>query len=178
MAIVPAYNFGDGDEIDTRSGLELRAVGPDVYRKAGEAMSAGYSGSPLLQKLGVKEGTVALLLSVPPEQGEILGYPGFAQVETALSPGAGRWFDYVHVFERDFATLAALEPALRAGLKADGMLWISWPKRASKVPTDITEDRLRDIFLPVGLVDVKVAAIDGTWSGLKFVFRKEIRPSL
>lgn len=178
MAIVPAYNFGARDEFSTRSGLELTDVGPDVYRPAGEAMSAGYSGKPLLHKLGVKEGAVALLLSVPQDQGEILGYPDFATVETTLPPGAGRRFDYAHVFERDFSTLAALEPALRACLKADGMLWISWPKRASKVPTDITEDRLRDIFLPVGLVDVKVAAIDGTWSGLKFVFRKEIRPGL
>ena len=141
-------------------------------------MSAGYSGTPLARKLGLKDGAVALLLGVPEPLAEIHGFPGFAAVETALGDAEGRRFDYGHVFERDLAALTARVPALRACLKADGMLWISWPKRASKVPTDITEDRLRDIFLPVGLVDVKVAAIDEIWSGLKFMFRKEIRPSL
>lgn len=141
-------------------------------------MSAGYSGTPLVRKLGLKDGAVALLLGVPQPLAEIHGFSGFARVETALPDPVDRRFDYGHVFERDLTALAAMAPALRACIKADGMLWISWPKRASKVPTDITEDRLREVFLPVGLVDVKVAAIDETWSGLKFMFRKEIRPSL
>lgn len=145
---------------------------------AGQEVSAGYSGTPLVRKLGLKDGAVALLLGVPEALSEIHGYMGFAGVATALPDMAARRFDYAHVFERDLATLTAMVPALRACLKADGMLWVSWPKRASKVPTDVTEDRLRDIFLPVGLVDVKVAAIDEVWSGLKFMFRKEIRPSL
>lgn len=71
-----------------------------------------------------------------------------------------------------------MAPALTASLKPDGMIWISWPKRASKVPTTIAEDVLREILLPTGLVDVKVAAIDEVWSGLKFVFRKELRAGL
>ena len=141
-------------------------------------MSAGYSGAPLVRKLGLKDGATALLVGIPEGLVEIRGYPGFAGAETELTDGAERRFDYAHVFERDLTTLTGMVRMLRARLKPDGMLWISWPKRASKVPTDITEDRLRDIFLPVGLVDVKVAAIDETWSGLKFVFRKEIRPSL
>jgi hypothetical protein len=141
-------------------------------------MSAGYSDTPLVRKLGLRDGTVALLLSVPEDLTEIRAYSGFASVETALPTTIARRFDYGHVFARDLATLIAMVPALRACLKADAMLWISWPKRASKVKTDITEDRLREILLPVGLVDVKVAAIDETWSGLNFMFRKEIRPSL
>ena len=145
---------------------------------AGKEVSAGYSGTPLVRKLGLKDGAVALLLDVPETLTEIRGFAGFADVETALPDPADRRFDYGHVFERDLAALAGMVAALRACIKADGMLWISWPKRASKVPTDVTEDRLREIFLPVGLVDVKVAAIDETWSGLKFMFRKEIRSSL
>lgn len=145
---------------------------------AGEEVSAGYSGTPLVRKLGLKDGAVALLLDVPETLTEIHGFPGFAGIETEAPDAAGRRFDYTHVFARDLGELTGLVPALLACLKPDGMLWISWPKRASMVPTDITEDRLRDIFLPVGLVDVKVAAIDETWSGLKFMFRKEIRSSL
>lgn len=141
-------------------------------------MSAGYSGTPLVRKLGLQDGMVALLLSVPEYLAEIHGYPGFARVETTRPAVTERQFDYGHVFERDLESLAAMAPTLRACMKADAMLWISWPKRASKVPTDITEDRLREIFLPVGLVDVKVAAIDETWSGLKFMFRKETRATL
>lgn len=141
-------------------------------------MTVGYSSTPLVRKLGLKDGTVALLLGVPQPLAEIHGFPGFSRLETALPDAKDRRFDYGHVFARDLAALTAAMPALRACLKADGMLWISWPKRASKVPTDVTEDRLREVFLPLGLVDVKVAAIDETWSGLKFMFRKEIRSSL
>jgi hypothetical protein len=141
-------------------------------------MSAGYSGTPLAKKLGLKDGMRALLVGVPDVLPDISGFPGFAGVEHVVSPSAGRVFDYAHVFEMDRARLEALVTAIRAALKPDGMVWISWPKRASKVKTDITEDVLRDIFLPTGLVDVKVAAMDETWSGLKFMFRKELRASL
>lgn len=140
-------------------------------------MSAGYSGKPLPAKLGIADGMSALLIGVPEAMAEIHRHPGFARVQT-LPTGEGRVFDYVHVFETDLDRLAGMVESLCAGLRPAGMLWISWPKKASKVPTTITEDRLRDIFLPVGLVDVKVAAIDETWSGLKFMFRKEIRATL
>lgn len=141
-------------------------------------MSAGYSGTPLASKLGLREGMRALLVAVPDSVPEITGFPGFDGVERSLPPAADRVFDYAHVFETDRGRLEALVSGLRATLKADGMVWISWPKKASKVTTDITEDVLRDIFLPTGLVDVKVAAIDEVWSGLKFMFRKELRASL
>jgi hypothetical protein len=141
-------------------------------------MSAGYSGTPLAKKLGLKDGMRALLICVPEGLPGISGFKGFAAVEHVVPPSPVRVFDYAHVFERDRAALESLIAGIRAALKPDGMLWISWPKKASKVKTDITEDVLRDIVLPTGLVDVKVAAMDETWSGLKFMFRKELRASL
>ena len=89
-----------------------------------------------------------------------------------------RRVDYGHVFETRRPVLEGMAPALSGVLKPDGMLWISWRKKAARVPTTITEDVLRSIFLPLGLVDVKVCAIDETWSGLKFVIRKELRAGL
>lgn len=139
---------------------------------------AGYSGTPLVRKLGLRDGMRALLLGVPAHLGEILSFPGLAGVDTIMPAGLERAYDYIHVFETDRARLEGLLPALRAALKPDGMLWISWPKKAAAVPTTVTDNGLREIFLPVGLVDVKVAAVDEVWSGLKFMFRKEVRGSL
>lgn len=141
-------------------------------------MSAGYSGTPLVKKLGLKDGMRALLIGVPEALADISDFPGFAGVARAVPPSPEGAFDYAHVFETDRGRLEALVPGIRASLKPDGMVWISWPKKASKVKTDIAEDMLRDIFLPTGLVDVKVAAMDETWSGLKFMFRKALRASL
>lgn len=95
-----------------------------------------------------------------------------------LGPAGGRNYDYVHMFETQRSELDGLAPEVAARLRPDGMLWISWPKKASKVATTLSEDVLRDIFLPLGLVDVKVCAVDAVWSGLKFMFRKEFRGQL
>lgn len=141
-------------------------------------MNAGYSGTPLIRKLGLKDGTRALLIGVPQQVAEISGFPGFASVDIEVPSRPTRVFDFIHVFEIDRVRLEALAVGICATLKPDGMVWISWPKKASKVKTDITEDFLREIFLPTGLVDVKVAAIDETWSGLKFMFRKALRAGL
>lgn len=141
-------------------------------------MTAGYSGTPLGKKLGLKDGMRALLVNLPAHLTEIGGFPGFVGVDRDGPQETVCVYDYVHVFETERLRLEGLVPALRASMKPDGTLWISWPKKASKVPTTITEDTLRDIFLPTGLVDVKVAAVDDVWSGLKFMFRKEIRGSL
>jgi hypothetical protein len=138
---------------------------------------AGYSPNPLLKKLGYKDGSAALLLSVPEGLDEIIAFPGFTSVETALAPGLRR-FDAAHWFETSRARLEGGIQMMASGLKPDGMLWISWPKKASKVPTDITEDVLREVILPLGLVDVKVCAVDDVWSGLKFMWRKELRSAL
>jgi hypothetical protein len=107
--------------------------------------------------------------------GDIRGFDGFASVAFALPETPQRAFDYVHLFVTERATLEAVATKLFDVLKPDGMLWISWPKKSSRVPTDVTEDVLREILLPPGLVDVKVCAVDETWSGLKFVIRKELR---
>ena len=141
-------------------------------------MSAAYSGTPLARKLGLKDGMNALLANVPPHLEEISRFPGFAGLDTTLPAGSGRRFDYMHIFETERARLEAIAPAIFSSVKPDGMVWISWPKKASKVPTTITEDVLRSIFLPTGLVDVKVAAVDEVWSGLKFMIRKELRAGL
>jgi hypothetical protein len=141
-------------------------------------VTAGYSGTPLAKKLGLKDGMRALLLDVPMHLDEISAFSGFATLETIVPGTSDRVYDYIHVFETDRARLESLVAVLRAGLKVDGTLWISWPKKASKVPTTVTEGALRGIFLPTGLVDVKVAAVDEIWSGLKFMFRKELRRGL
>lgn len=141
-------------------------------------MTSGYSGTPLIKKLGLKDGMRALIVGVPATVADLSAFAGFAGVESELPVSQERVFDYIHFFEKDRSKLEASVAGIRASLKPDGMLWISWPKRASKVPTDITEDVLRTIFLPTGLVDVKVAAVDEVWSGLKFMFRKELRASL
>jgi hypothetical protein len=138
---------------------------------------AGYSPNPLIKKLGFKHGSAALLLSVPDTLPDISAFPGFSSIETALAAGPRR-FDAVHWFETSRARLEDQIHIAAGGLKPDAMLWMSWPKKASKTPTDITEDALREVILPLGLVDVKVCAVDDVWSGLKFMWRKELRSAL
>ncbi|MBY2938556.1 DUF3052 domain-containing protein [Rhizobium leguminosarum] len=140
--------------------------------------TAGYSGTPLARKLGLAEGQAAALLGIPETIGEINGFDGFASVVHTLPETPQPAFDYVHLFTIERAALEAIAPALFLVLRPDGMVWISWPKKSSRVSTDITEDVLREVLLPTGLVDVKVCAVDEVWSGLKFVIRKELRGSL
>lgn len=137
-------------------------------------MSAGYSGTPLEKKLGLKAGQAALLIGVPQSVPALADFADFSRVELAVPEAVGR-FDYVHIFETRRIALEALAPRLRQLVQPDGMIWISWPKKASKLPTDIAEDVLREVLLPTGLVDVKVCAVDEIWSGLKFVVRRELR---
>ena len=138
---------------------------------------AGYSSSPLIKKLGFKDGSAVLLLAVPESHMEINGFPGFAHIDRSPADGPRR-YDAAHWFETSREQLEKGIELVASGLKSDGMLWISWPKKASKVRTDITEDVLREVILPLGLVDVKVCAVDEVWSGLKFMWRKEIRSAL
>ena len=135
----------------------------------------GYSGTPLARKLGIGEGAAYAVVSDPGHADELLA---------PLPSGARR---VAHVDEADvvllFTTarddLAARIAALGDAVFPDGMLWVAWPKRASRVPTDVTEDVVREVALPLGLVDTKVAAVDATWSGLRLVWRRErrVRPS-
>ena len=135
-------------------------------------MTAGYSGRALLDKLGVKPDTTVVLLGGPPAYAELLGkLPEGARIVTRL-PTAAR---FIHQFARLRVELEAALPRAARVLEDDGMLWVSWPKRASRLPTDITEDVVRAVALPLGLVDVKVCAVDEVWSGLKLVRRKELR---
>ena len=142
---------------------------------------AGYSPNPLIKKLGYKPGSSACLIAVPAALADIRDYPDFRLREAFAVPyiGAGpRRFDLIHWFETSCAQLQNNMPNIADALKAYGMLWISWPKKASKMPTDITENVLREVILPLGLVDVKVCAVDDVWSGLKFMWRKERRGKL
>jgi hypothetical protein len=133
---------------------------------------AGYSGTPLVKKLGIKPG-FRLYAKNPPENYEelIAPLPDGAQILRRLSDE----LDMIHFFTTSRAELAANIETFMDHIKPDGMIWISWPKKASKVPTDLTEDVVREVILPLGLVDVKVCAVDATWSGLKLVIRKENR---
>ncbi len=136
---------------------------------------SGYSGTPLPKKLGLKPELSVLFVSLPEDLAYLAAALPDARHAVGLDQAAGTGLDYLHVFETDRARLDEHAGQLKAMLKPTGMLWISWPKKASKVPTTITEDVLRTIFLPIGLVDVKVCAVTEIWSGLKFVLRKELR---
>jgi hypothetical protein len=133
---------------------------------------AGYSGTPLVRKLGFKPGMRVHYAAAPDGFDALLGeLPGGVRV--LARPAAD--LDLVLLFVVARAELERRLGVLHAKLRQDGMLWVAWPKRASKVPTDMTEDVVRDVALPRGLVDVKVCAIDETWSGLKLVIRRELR---
>jgi hypothetical protein len=134
--------------------------------------NVGYSGTPLAQKLGFKAGRTLLVSNAPSHYFDLLA----PLPEGLIVLARGRAdVDIVHLFA---CTRANLERDLRTALDhlaPDGMIWASWPKKASKVVTDLTEDVIRELALPLGLVDVKVCAIDQTWSGLKLVIRKALR---
>ena len=139
--------------------------------------AAGYSGKPVADKLGMKDGHAALFVNLPGEAAELAEARDFASSETVgwdALPGAGH-FDFVHAFTTEKADLADNADTLRDWIMPDGMVWVSWPKKSSKVATDITEDTVREVLLPTGLVDVKVCAVTDVWSGLKLVVRKELR---
>ena len=132
---------------------------------------SGYSGTPLPRKLGIAEGGTFAIVAGPDDADDLLGeLPAGAR--RVADPAAA---DVVLVFTVAREELARHVEALGRAIFPDRMLWVAWPKRASKVPTDVTEDVIRDICLPMGLVDVKVCAVDATWSGLKLMVRKTAR---
>lgn len=139
---------------------------------------AGYSGTPLAQKLGLKDGQRALFIDLPVSLADLATARQFLEASRitvdqlgAAAPG----YDVIHLFTTARSVLEALAQPLMNLMARDGMVWVSWPKKAAKVATDITEDVIRTLVLPIGLVDVKVCAVDQTWSGLKLVIRKELR---
>ena len=136
-------------------------------------MPAGYSGTPLAKKLGIKAGQTVALLGAPDGfDDELEGMPD----DVVLRNRATGTANVIVTFHTSRADLEARTPKLLEVLDADGGLWIAWPKKASKVPTDITEDTVREVFLPLGLVDNKMCAVNDIWSGLRVVWRVENRP--
>lgn len=133
---------------------------------------AGYSGTPLYKKLGIKPDTRLYVRRSPVDYAALLGPAPFP---VAPRSRVFRDFDLAHLFTTALKDLRECLPRTLSAMHPDGAIWVSWPKRASGVATDVTEDRIREVCLPLGLVDVKVCAVDATWSGLKLVIRKELR---
>ena len=121
----------------------------------------GYSGTPLAKKLGIKDGARVLALNAPKD---------YAFATVTKGPA-----DVAHLFVTSLAELDKLLPKARKAMTVDGMIWVSWYKKAAKIPTDVTEDMIRARALATDLVDVKVCAVDDQWSGLKLVIRKALR---
>lgn len=133
---------------------------------------AGYSGTPLAKKLGIGPGCRVLLSGAPP------GYRALLEPlppEVSFAARAGSRIDLAHVFVSKREDLAVRLVALRRALGPDAAVWVSWPKKASGVPSTVTEDTVRKVALPLGFVDVKVCAVDAVWSGLKLVVRRALR---
>jgi hypothetical protein len=138
----------------------------------------GYSGTPLAQKLGLKDGHRALFIDLPVSLVDLTTSRQFLEstrITVDQLGDATPGYDFIHLFATARSVLEALAQPLMNLIARDGMIWVSWPKKAAKVATDITEDVIRDVVLPIGLVDVKVCAVDEIWSGLKLVIRKELR---
>lgn len=134
--------------------------------------TAGYSGTPLAKKLGMKKASCVLLLGAP---------DGYVDLLEPLPPGvrfanrATPDVDIAHVFVTRKEDLAAHLASLRTSLRPNAAVWVSWPKKAARIPTTVSEDTIREVALPLGFVDVKVCAVSDVWSGLRLVVRKELR---
>jgi hypothetical protein len=138
-------------------------------------MTSGYSGTPLARKLSLKDGMRVWWDGMPDSVSKEIAAEGL-QFQLLKTPEAP--IDAAHIFVTERADLEAKLHQLLPLLDRAGMIWISWPKKASKMPTDITEDVIREVALPMQLVDVKVCSVDDMWSGLKLVIRKEHRSRL
>jgi hypothetical protein len=133
---------------------------------------AGYPGTPLAQKLGIKPGMTVAVIGGPKTYGDLIApVPDGVKVVAKPSAAAG----VIHIFSTKRAHLSTMLVTAIAAMSSSAAIWVSWPKRTSKVATDITENTIRDVALPLGLVDVKVCAVDDTWAGLKLVKRKAKR---
>lgn len=134
---------------------------------------SGYSSTPLWKKLGYANGTVAALDSAPDGYLKSLGLPADFSVQWSARVTARTTF--VHLFVTELETLKTRLHSLRHRVAPACAIWVSWPKKSSNVKSEVTENLVRDVALPLGLVDIKVCAVDETWSGLKLVIRKELR---
>ena len=137
-------------------------------------MTTGYSTTPLADKLGFKPGMRAFIADMPETVRALINLDSLG-LELLAAPGAG--IDTAHVFVTERTRLECELAALRQLIAPSGFIWVSWPKQAAKVETHVTEDGVPEIALALGLIDVKVCAVDETWSGLKLMIRKELRPA-
>jgi len=136
---------------------------------------AGYSATPLAAKLGLKAGSNVVLAGAPNDYMSLIApAPDGMRIRKRLTSST----DVVHLFSTRRAELAHFLLSCRTKLRPDAAIWVSWPKKSATVATDITEDVVREVALPLGFVDVKVCAVSDVWSGLKLVVRKELRPSM
>ena len=133
---------------------------------------AGYSGTPLAKKLGMKREHVVRLVNEP---GHYIQLFSDLPVNMDISSDKKKLKDLIHLFTKEQKELRKLLPLLKKEMKQDGMIWVSWPKKSAKVETDITEDVIREFALSIGLVDIKVCAVDEMWSGLKLVIPVAMR---
>ena len=131
----------------------------------------GYSTKPLAAKLGVAPGSTVTTVAAPPDYEEFLAPPAGVRLRNRLAPGA----EFIHVFSKSKSDLGTALARVRNAMAQDGVIWVSWPKKASGVKTDLTEDAIRELAFPLGLVDIKVCAVSDVWSGLKLMIRKELR---
>jgi hypothetical protein len=145
-------------------------------------MTAGYSGTPLAKKLGIKDGTTILTINAPENYADLLDMlPASVEINDISSTKIERparsegKIDLIHIFTNTREGLFHSVSDAKRLIKQDGAIWVSWYKKAAKLPTEITEDTVREAAFPLGLVDVKVCAVDEKWSGLKLVIRKENR---
>jgi hypothetical protein len=144
----------------------------DAQPRTATTAPAGYSGTPLARKLGLTEGRRLQPRHAPPDYLQLLQpLPPGVQFDARLT----RLTDIVHVFCERRAVLQHELEDLRPAIRSDAAVWVSWPKKASKRPTDITQDTIRELALPLSFVDVKVCAVSAVWSGLKLVIRKALR---
>ena len=135
---------------------------------------AGYSGTPLPQKLGIKPGLMVVTINPPANYRRLLGQiPDSVTFSERLKSGSS----FVHLFTSRRSEMQKKMSILRDKISDNGAIWVSWPKKSSGISTDVTEDVIREIALPFGFVDIKVCAVDETWSGLKLMIRRENRKS-
>ena len=134
--------------------------------------SAGYSGTPLPQKLGIKPGMTLHVVDAPMDYSALIAPVGKT---VAFATRVTKDVELLHAFVTRKGRLEEVLDRARAGLGTEAIVWVSWPKKAAGMASDITEDTVRDMALPLGFVDVKVCAVDDTWSGLKLVVRKTLR---
>jgi hypothetical protein len=131
---------------------------------------AGYSETPLAKKLGIKSDSIVLVVGAPDNYRELV-----SDADATFATRLAKNVSLVHLFTTSKIELAKALKTYRSKLAPDAVVWVSWPKRSSKVPTDITEGTIREVALPMGWVDIKVCAVDEIWSGLKLVVRKALR---